>query len=336
MNHPARYWHKMPKGQLKCDLCPRGCRFTDKQRGFCYVRKREGDQLILTTWGQSAGFQLDPIEKKPLNHFYPGSSVLSFGTPGCNLGCKFCQNWDLSKAVEFERAASAAGPKEIALMAKAQGAKSVALTYNDPIIYIEYASAVAQACKEEGIKVVLVTSGYMNPEAHKELFEFVDAANIDLKAFSEGFYKSLCKGNLKPVLDTLAYVRDFTEVWLELTNLIIPTHNDSPAEIKEMCKWIFDHLGPNTPLHFSAFHPDYQLKSLPKTPPETLTMAREIAMEAGLNFVYTGNVHDAAGDATLCPRCSEIVIQRDWYQIKKNTLEEGCCPSCKFQIQGHF
>ena len=336
MSRPARYWHQMPSGQLKCDLCPRACRFSEGQRGFCYVRKREGNQLINTTWGQPAGFQLDPIEKKPLNHFYPGSKVLSFGTPGCNLACKFCQNWDLSKAKEFERATDHASSADIARLAKDQGAKSVAMTYNDPVIYIEYAHEVGRACKEQGVKVVLVTAGYLNNEAHQELFEYVDAANIDLKAFSEGFYRGLCKGSLKPVLNSLLFVREFTNVWLELTNLIIPKQNDDPKEIKAMCQWIYDYLGADTPLHFSAFHPDYQLITTPKTSLTTLHMAYEIAKEVGLNYVYLGNVHDQVGDATFCPNCGEIVIQRDWYKIQKNSLAGQSCAKCSNIIAGHF
>ena len=333
----GRYWHTLDDGRIQCDLCPRDCKLHQGQRGLCFVRKYEDGQMVLTTYGRSSGFCNDPIEKKPLNHFYPGSSVLSFGTAGCNLSCKFCQNWDISKSREFDRLCDLASPEGIADAAVKRGCKSVAFTYNDPIIFLEYAVDTAIACHDVGVKTVAVTAGYIHAEARKEFFSHMDAVNVDLKAFSEGFYHKLCAGSLQPVLETLIYLKHETDVWFEITTLLIPDQNDSDEEIQAMCAWVVDHLGVDVPLHFTAFHPDWKLTGIPATPALTLTRARSIALQAGLRFVYTGNVHDEEGGTTLCPECGVGLIVRDWYEIHAYQLDEGGhCHHCGTIIPGRF
>lgn len=333
----AQYWQMLPDGRIECDLCPRQCRLHDGQRGFCFVRAREGDQLVLTTYGRSSGFCLDPVEKKPLNHFLPGSAVLSFGTAGCNLGCKFCQNWDISKSREFDLLANEASPEQIAAAAATYGCSSVAYTYNDPVIFAEYAMDVARACHERGVRNIAVTAGYINPEPRADFFSVMDAANVDLKGFTDSFYRHVTGGRLQPVLDTLRYLVHETSVWVEITTLLIPGYNDSSSELQQLSEWIVSELGPDVPLHFSAFHPDYRMRDVPPTPARTLRRARGIAMDAGLNFVYTGNVHDKEGDTTFCPGCGEPVIQRDWYQILGYHVDaDGRCQRCGYRIPGRF
>ena len=333
---PGRYWHVAGDGRIQCDVCPRFCQLRDNQRGLCFVRKREGDQIVLTTYGRSSGFAIDPIEKKPLNHFYPGSSVLSFGTAGCNLSCKFCQNWDISKSREMDTLASFATPEMLADACVKQGCKSIAYTYNDPIIFLEYAVDTAKACAAAGVKNVAVTAGYMSPEARAEFFSVMDAANIDLKAFTEEFYRTLTKSALAPVLDTLRYVKHETDVWLEITTLLIPGENDSDDELNRQCAWIVENLGPDVPLHFSAFHPDFKMQEVPRTPPATLRRARDIARRHGIRYVYTGNVHDRDGDTTVCPGCGAALIVRDWYDVLEYNLPGGACGGCGYEIAGHF
>jgi len=335
--HPARYWHMTEDGRIHCDLCPRACRLQDGQKGLCFVRERQGDGMVLTTYGRSSGFCIDPIEKKPLSHFLPGTPILSFGTAGCNLTCKFCQNWDISKAREVDRLNDAASPALIAEAARQLGCRSVAFTYNDPVIFLEYAVDVARECRERGIRTVAVTAGYITEQARGEFFGAMDAANVDLKAFSEGFYQNLCSAHLDPVLETLRYLCRETDVWTELTTLLIPGQNDSDAELTAMCKWIRTELGQDVPLHFSSFHPDWKMLDLPATPSETLTRARRIAMSEGLRYVYTGNVHDPAGGSTWCPSCGELLIERDWYQLGRWGLDsKGCCGKCGTPIAGRF
>jgi len=336
VRYPGRWWSRLDDGRIQCDLCPRECRLHEGQRGFCFVRAREGDRIILTTYGRSSGFCLDPIEKKPLAHFYPGTSVLSFGTAGCNLGCTFCQNWDISKAREYDRLADQASPELIALAAKRLGAESVAFTYNDPTIFAEYAIDVARACHAHGVKTVAVTAGYICAEPRRELYSVIDAANVDLKGFTEDFYFKVTGAHLASVLETLVYLKRETTVWLELTTLLIPGYNDSEKEIAEETQWIARELGPDVPLHFSAFHPDYKMLGVPPTPPETLRRARARAMQEGLRYVYVGNVHDREGDATYCPSCGEAVITRDWYEILEYRLDaQGHC-RCGAAIPGRF
>jgi pyruvate formate lyase activating enzyme len=309
----------------------------DGQKAFCFVRERQGDELVLTTYGRSSGFCVDPIEKKPLAQFYPGSSVLSFGTAGCNLGCRFCQNWDISKATEWQRLADQASPTAIAERAKALGCKSVAFTYNDPTIFAEYAIDVAKACRALGLKTVAVTSGYINAEPRRELYAVMDAANVDLKAFTDDFYARVTFSHLKPVLETLEYLVKETQVWTEITTLLIPGLNDSESEIAKLSSWVVETLGPDVPLHFSAFHPDFKMRDLPPTPPETMKRARQQAMAAGLRSVYTGNVHDVEGDTTFCRTCRAKLIVRDWYELLEyNLTQQGACAECGTALAGRF
>jgi len=333
---PARWWHATADGRIQCDLCPRDCKLNDGQRGMCFVRQRVGDRMVLTTYGRSSGFCVDPIEKKPLNHFYPGSSVLSFGTAGCNLACKFCQNWDISKSREMDRLVDQASPEAIARAAQRAGAASVAFTYNDPTIFTEYAMDTADACHALGIKTVAVTAGYIYPEPRRDLYAKIDAANVDLKAFTEEFYRKVTASQLEPVKDTLRYLVHETAVWTEITTLLIPGLNDSDAELTQLAEWVAGDLGLDVPVHFSAFHPDYKMMDLPRTPVATLRRARAIAMRAGLRYVYTGNVHDRDGDTTRCPGCGTAVIERDWYEILGAKLDRGHCAACGAAIAGRF
>jgi pyruvate formate lyase activating enzyme len=336
-DYAGRYWHLLDDGRMQCDLCPRDCRLHEGQRGACFVRQRVGDAMVLTTYGRSSGFCIDPIEKKPLNHFYPGSSVLSFGTAGCNLACKFCQNWDISKSREMDTLMDAASPEAIARLALARGSKSVAYTYNDPVIFAEYAMDTADACRELGVKSVAVTAGYMHAQPRREFYAKMDAANVDLKAFTDAFYVKQTGAHLQPVLDTLAYLRHETGVWFEITTLLIPGLNDSGPEIEAMSKWIVRELGRDVPLHFTAFHPDYKLTDLPPTPAATLSRARAIAQAEGIRYVYTGNVHDTDGGTTRCPGCGSAVIVRDWHEILAYRLTaEGACEACGTPVEGRF
>ena len=334
---PTRFWHVLDDQRIQCDLCPRFCRLREGQRGLCFVRMRQNDAIVLTTYGRSSGFCIDPIEKKPLNHFLPGSAVLSFGTAGCNLACKFCQNWDISKSREIDTLSDAASPQQIADTAKRMNITSVAYTYNDPVIFHEYAIDIADACREQGIASVAVSAGYICPEPRAEFFAHMDAANIDLKAFSERFYKKVCGGALLPVLETLEYLRHETGVWFEITTLLIPGENDAESEIDAMTVWINEHLGPDVPLHFTAFHPDWKMTDKPCTPAETLTRSRKIAIDNGLRYVYTGNVHDPAGGSTYCHSCGEVLIARDWYELIDWRLDDsGHCQNCNARCPGIF
>ena len=335
-DYPARWWTMLPDGRMECRLCPRFCKLQEGQRGFCFVRQRTGGGMVLTTYGRSSGFCVDPIEKKPLNHFLPGTSVLSFGTAGCNLGCRFCQNWDISKAREFDRLSDAASPDAIAASAKRLGCHSVAFTYNDPVIFAEYAIEVAQACRAQGIKTVAVTAGYITDEARPEFYRAMDAANVDLKAFTEDFYHRLCYAQLQPVLDTLVYLRRETDVWFEVTTLLIPGENDSRGELDRASDWFAANLGPDVPWHFTAFHPDFKMLDKPRTPPATLARAREIARAKGLKYVYTGNVHDRMGGSTWCPACGALLIERDWYELGAYNLDGNRCRACGGEIAGRF
>jgi pyruvate formate lyase activating enzyme len=336
-NVATQYWHLLDDGRVQCDVCPRACKLRDGQRGVCFVREREGDEVVLTTYGRSSGFCVDPIEKKPLNQFLPGTATFSFGTAGCNLACRFCQNWDISKSKEIDTLADAASPEAIARAAADLGCRSVAFTYNDPTIFLEYAVDVADACHALGIQTVAVTAGYICPQPRAEFFAHIDAANIDLKGFTEDFYRHTCGAELAAVLETLEYVRHETGTWMELTTLLIPGMNDSDAEIDEMTRWVVEHLGPDVPMHFTAFHPDFRMLDTPSTPPETLTRARRIALGNGVRYAYTGNTHDRAGQSTYCPHCGELVIERDWYTIGAYRLtDDGHCRACGTLVAGRF
>jgi pyruvate formate lyase activating enzyme len=333
----TKYWHKLEDGRVQCDLCPRHCKLHEGQRGLCFVRENLNSEIVLTSYGRSSGYAVDPIEKKPLNHFLPGTPVLSFGTAGCNLACKYCQNWDISKSREMDTLADQASPDLIARAAEKLGCRSVAYTYNDPVIFHEYAIDVARACKEKNIKSVAVTAGYVDPEPRAEFYQHMDAANVDLKGFTEKFYYKLTGGHLAPVLDTLKYIKHETDVWLEITNLVIPGYNDSEQEIDEMTQWVITELGPDVPMHFTAFHPDYKMMDVPSTPFNTLTMARDIAMKNGVRYAYTGNVHDEAGESTYCHSCGQKLIGRDWYVLSTWNLDEnGNCNKCGTSCAGVF
>lgn len=339
---PARYWHALPDGRVQCDLCPRFCRLREGQQGLCFVRARSGAPehgagLVLTTYGRSSGFCVDPVEKKPLNHFLPGTPILSFGTAGCNLSCRFCQNWDISKSRETDTLSAHASPEEIAATAKRLGCASVALTYNDPVIFLEYAVDVASACRAAGIRTVAVTAGYITPEPRVEFFRAMDAANVDLKGFTERFYETMCAGQLAPVLDTLRYLVHETTTWVEITTLLIPGANDSDGELDLLTRWVAEELGSEIPLHFTAFHPDFKMNDRSATPPLTLSRARKIALANGLKHCYTGNVHDEEGQSTYCAGCGSKVIGRDWYEITAYDLDDaGCCQACGRRCAGVF
>ncbi len=333
----ARYWHKLADGRIQCDLCPRLCRLHEGQRAFCFVRARQDDKIVLTTYGRSSGFCVDPVEKKALNHFLPGTPVLSFGTSGCNLGCKFCQNWDISKAREHDVLAERADPEDIARSAERLGCPSVAYTYNDPTIFHEYAIDTAIACHARGIKSIAVTAGYVCPEPRTEFYRYMDAANVDLKGFTEDFYHKVCYAHLQPVLDTLVYVKRETNVWLEITTLLIPGLNDSDAEIEKMTQWVVENLGPDVPWHFTAFHPDWRMQDIPATPAEALSRARAIAMKNGVRYAFTGNVRDSAGQATYCKDCHAALIGRDGYEITAwHLTPDGRCEICGTHCAGVF
>ncbi|HSG85888.1 MAG TPA: AmmeMemoRadiSam system radical SAM enzyme [Candidatus Limnocylindrales bacterium] len=335
--HPTRYWHRLEDDRVQCDVCPRHCRLGEGQRGMCFVRARHDDAIVLTTYGRSSGFCVDPIEKKPLDHFLPGTAVLSFGTAGCNLACRYCQNWDISKSRQVDTLADSASPELIAETAVRLGCRSVAFTYNDPVVFLEYAIDVADACHERGIRTVAVTAGYIDPAPREELYRRIDAANVDLKGFSERFYAELAAGHLEPVKDTLRYLCRETDVWVEITNLMIPGWNDDPAETDAMARWIVEELGPDVPVHFTAFHPDYRMLDTPPTPPATLRRARDIARANGIRYAYTGNVHDRDGQSTRCPACDLLLIERDWYDLGRWGLDAaGRCSRCGTAIAGVF
>ncbi len=334
---PTKYWHELEDGRLQCDLCPRFCRLKEGKRGLCFVRANQGGQIVLTTYGRSSGYCVDPVEKKPLNHFLPGTPILSFGTAGCNLACKFCQNWDISKSREMDTLADEASPETIARAARQLGCRSVAYTYNDPVIFHEYAIDVARACHDKDIKSVAVTAGYVCAEPREEFYRYMDAANVDLKAFTEQFYWKLTGGHLQPVLDTLKYLKQETHVWFETTTLLIPGENDSERELDEMTRWVVEELGPDVPMHFTAFHPDWKMRDKPPTPPETLTRARRIAVNNGVRYAYTGNVYDEAGGSTYCHECGGKLIGRNWYVLSDwNLTGDGKCGFCGTPCAGVF
>ena len=340
LGRPGRYWRLEADGRIRCELCPRYCRLRDGQRGLCFVRARAGEQLYLSTYGRSTGLCIDPIEKKPLNHFLPGSPVLSLGTAGCNLACKFCQNWDTTRSREVDRRQTHASPEDVAEAALASGCRGVAFTYNDPIIFLEYAVDTARACRERGIRTLAVTNGYVTQAPREEFFRHMDAANIDLKAFTEQFYRKICGGHLEPVLETIRYLKAKTEVWFEITNLLIPGLNDDDREIDAMTRWLCDTVGPDVPLHFTAFHPDWKMLDVPPTPAKTLTRCREHARANGLHYVYTGNVRDARGASTYCRGCGEVLVRRDGYRLSHWRIEAadgvGRCRRCSTVLPGVY
>jgi len=333
---PTRYWHLLADGRVQCDVCPRACKLHEGQRGVCFVRGRVDNQVVFTSYGRPTGLAIDPIEKKPLFHFLPGTSVLSFGTAGCNLACRFCQNWDITKAKETDRTPWAA-PDEIATTARRLGCDAVAFTYNDPVVFLEYAIDTAMECRQLGIHTVAVTAGYVLARPRSTLFAQLDAANIDLKAFSDDFYRHVAMGAIGPVLETIEYAVHETDTWIELTTLVIPGYNDSDAELASLVAWVAERLGVDVPLHFTAFHPDFKMRNVPPTPIETLLRARRIAIDHGLRYVYTGNVADATSQRTTCPACGAHLIDRSWHAVTAYRLRpDGRCPRCRHSIAGVF
>ena len=332
----ALWWQTEPDGKILCTLCPRFCRVGDGQAGFCYIRRNVGGKLYSLGYGTSTGFAIDPIEKKPLNHFLPGSEILSFGTAGCNLGCRFCQNWSISKAKLDEAESYQVAPEQVVELALRKRVPSIAFTYNDPVIWGEFVIDISRHARERGINSVMVTAGYITPESRPEVFRYIDAANVDLKAFTERFYHKLTFSHLAPVLDTLVWLRRETDIWFEITNLMIPGENDEPDETRRLCDWVAENLGDSVPLHFTAFHPDFKMTDVPHTPPETCQRAVEQAKRTGLRYVYSGNIRDVAGQSTYCPSCGECVVERDWYALGKYRLNGNRCASCQAEIPGVF
>ncbi len=332
----ARWWESSDKNKILCTLCPRYCKIGEGQPGFCYIRQNHGGKLYTTGYGHPTGFAIDPIEKKPLNHFYPGTSVLSFGTAGCNLGCKFCQNWSISKAKLDDINSLSVSPAEVVRIAQNNKTPSIAFTYNDPTIFGEYVIDISKAAREAGVNSVMVTAGYIDKNARKEVYKYIDAANIDLKGFTERFYNKITFSSLKDVLDTLIWLKNETNIWFEITTLLIPGENDSPEEIREECAWIVKNLGDSVPLHFTAFHPDFKMRDKTRTPENTLIMARNVAHQEGIKFCYVGNIHNLEGQTTFCPICSAALIKRDWHDVYFNKLNEGKCYNCGTKIPGVF
>jgi pyruvate formate lyase activating enzyme len=333
--HEARWWEPMSEGRVHCYLCPRHCHIGEGQAGFCFIRANQGGKLYSLGYASPAALQIDPIEKKPLNHFLPGTRVFSLGTAGCNMGCFFCQNWDISKSKSDQVHSTHLPPEDVVALAIHYGCPSIAFTYNEPTIWGEYVIDICHAAREAGIRTVMVTNGYVTREAFHDIYDHVDAANVDLKAFTEGFYGRVTLTHLQPVLDTLKWLKQETGVWFEVTNLIIPTLNDDPGEIRSLSEWMVENLGPDIPLHFTAFHPDFKLQDKPGTPPETLHAARRIALDAGLHYVYEGNIHNEAAH-TYCPVCGEILVRRSWHDVLENLICEGACPSCGHAIPGRW
>lgn len=350
--HPARWWHSESENQtggpsehpaVVCELCPRACRIADRHVGYCFGRRNIDGQFIATVYGRSTGFFIDPIEKKPLYHFLPGTATLSFGTIGCNLGCLHCQNWQTSRCRSLDALTETAAPETIAAIARQLNCPSVSMTYNEPITWAEYAIDTANECRKLGVKTVVVTNGYIQPEAAKRFFEPMDAANVDLKSFRDSFYRDVAGGSLQPVLDTLVYLAKETGVWLEITNLLIPDANDSDVELKDLCDWIATELGAHVPLHFSAFRPSHKMLDRPPTTVETLLRAKRIAETSGLRHVYLGNVGASQYQTTFCGNCKCSLIERtDFGTMGMGVLlpvEEGqaaSCRQCGEKLEGRF
>jgi pyruvate formate lyase activating enzyme len=321
------------KTESKCELCPKGCWLAPGEVGDCRVRQNQGGTIRCTTYGQPCAIQVDPVEKKPLYHFLPGSPVLSIGTAGCNLHCKQCQNWQSSQKEQVTASSAAVLPESVARMAKQQDCPAIAYTYTEPLVSYEYTYDCCKAAAEAGIKNVLVTAAFINPDPLREICTFIDAANVDLKSFSDAFYREICDARLQPVLKALKIMKE-CGVMVEITNLIIPTLNDSEAETRPLCDWVVENLGVETPLHFSRFFPQHKLLHLPPTPTDTILRARELAHQAGLQFVYVGNMQNEEGENTVCPSCNELLIERQGYTVRQNRLSRGTCPACQTPVYG--
>jgi len=332
----ALWWETQDNGKILCTLCPRYCTIGEGQKGFCFIRENINGKLYSIGYGRPTGFAVDPVEKKPLSHFYPGTDILSFGTAGCNLGCKFCQNWTTSKSKYDELRSVEASPEDVIKIAKKYNTPSIAFTYNDPTIFGEYVIDISKLAREEGINSVMVTAGYIDKEARKDVYKYIDAANVDLKAFTEQFYHKITFSHLNDVLDTLYWLKHETDIWFEITTLLIPDENDSQEEIQQMCDWILENLGDQVPIHFTAFHPDFKMLDKTRTPTSTLNMARNIALKSGIKYVYVGNVHSLEGQTTYCPNCKEPLIIRDWHSVIDIKLKDGKCWKCDTKIAGRF
>ncbi|MBF0360169.1 MAG: AmmeMemoRadiSam system radical SAM enzyme [Oligoflexia bacterium] len=354
MNKKASYWeisnssddnnnNRNEKQLVVCKLCPRECEIREGGHGVCFVRGVIGGELRSFAYGVSSGMCIDPIEKKPLYHFYPGSGVLSIGTIGCNLLCKFCQNWSISRSKDLSMMSAKATAADVVAVAENYGLKSIAYTYNEPTVFIEYAKDIAEVARASGIHSVAVTAGFINAKPREDFFKLMDAANVDLKGFNSDFYSKVIGAKLESVLDTLKYIREETNVWLEITNLLIPGVNDRESDIHAMCEWIVSNLGEHIPLHFSAFHPDWHMDDVPATPLKLLLRAKEIALLKGLRYVYLGNVRCKNNSTTICHQCSEVLIEREGYvvdkkfwKIKENVEGKSVCAKCGEVVAGFF
>jgi pyruvate formate lyase activating enzyme len=332
----AQWWEPDGNGKILCTLCPRYCKIGEGQAGFCFIRQNHNNKLYSIGYGRPTGFAIDPVEKKPLSHFYPGTSILSFGTAGCNLGCKFCQNWSISKAKADDLNSIYASPEDVVNLAKKYKVPSIAFTYNDPTVFGEYVIDISRIAREEGIKTVIVTAGYIDKRARNDVYKYIDAANVDLKGFTDKFYFKLTFSHLKDVLDTLVWLKKETCIWFEITTLLIPDENDSSEEVKQECDWIMRNLGDGVPLHFTAFHPDFKMTAKERTPEITLDTARKIALSMGIKYCYVGNVHNIDGQTTYCPGCNTPLIKRDWHSVIFNKIRDGRCYNCGSEIEGRF
>ena len=332
----ALFFEKLNTNKVQCHLCAHHCVIPNDKRGICGVRENRSGILYSLVYGKSIAENVDPIEKKPLFHFLPGSKSFSIATAGCNFRCLHCQNYDISQMPRTKDViiGKNLSPEDIVALAKQTGCKSISYTYTEPTIYFEYAYDIAKRASQEGLKNVFVTNGYITDGPLRKISPYLDAANIDLKAFTEGFYKKICGARLQPVLDAIRLYRELN-IWIELTTLIIPTHNDSPHELEQIASFIRE-LGPDIPWHITAYHPTYRLTDQPRTPAKTLIQAREIGLRMGLRYVYIGNVPEERGENTYCYNCGELLIERSGFSVRKNRLRSGHCPECRVQIAGVY
>lgn len=329
----ARYYEKLPNRKIKCLLCPRTCVIDDLERGYCGVRENRDGVYYTLVYGKPCTLHVDPIEKKPLFHFLPGSEALSIATAGCNVFCKFCQNWEISQSRPEQLPSLDFPPAKLVALTHEKKCPVIAFTYNEPVVFTEYMYDIAEKARGIGVHTAMISNGYIQTKPLKDLCRVLSAVKIDLKAFSERFYKELVSGQLQPVLDSLILLKQ-EKIWLEIVYLVIPGQNDDPNELSSLCKWIYKELGSGVPLHFTRFYPQYRLTNVPATPLQTLHKARKIAQDAGLQFVYSGNVPGDPGENTYCSQCSELLIKRMGYAIVENKIMSGQCPKCHTPIPG--
>ncbi|MBM3333133.1 AmmeMemoRadiSam system radical SAM enzyme [Candidatus Sumerlaeota bacterium] len=330
---PARHWEKRENKRILCTLCPRQCEVADLERGGCGVRENRGGEYFTLVYNRPCSFAVDPIEKKPLFHFLPGTTAYSTATAGCNIWCRFCQNWTISQKRPEQVRAQYTTPEQMVSYCKGENSPTIAFTYNEPVVFYEWACDVAKAAKERGVRSVIISNGYIEKKPLRELCQVLSAVKIDLKAFTEKFYAEICDGKLKPVLDTLVELKSIG-IWFEIVVLIIPTLNDSEKECREMCKWIVANLGPDVPVHFSCFHPMYMLNNLPSTSPRVVERNRKTAMEAGIRYSYVGNAPGLTGENTFCHNCHKQIIDRYGYSVRSRVGADGKCPNCATKIPG--